>query len=248
MAPQSYLAHDAVIRDFQATLRDCTVPAACSRSYVRTTKLTEWLKGQVGPSSHTTQASLLLEAAYRHRKQPNPPVSSEEISSGENCCLLVFSILLKLGLGELIDRFQRVSIVDKNLPIDPEILQNRLQAMDLAPYQLANVANLAEEFDAIQWRFCPAMFDFRVGLDHLPNRIIPIFKKEKINDKGGTAQLWQISVQEEFVSGKIRKACSNSRFHDAKDGFGWVSLIPSFPMRFDDIAYGSEVLIVLSTI
>jgi len=245
MARQSHLAHDAVMQDFQATLRDCTVQAACGRSYVRTTKLTEWLNGQVGSNS---QASLLLGAAYRHRKQPHPPVSSEEISSGDNCCLLVFSILLELGKGELIDHFQRLSIVDRLLHIDRQTLETKLQAMELAPNQLPDVASLAEQFDAIQWRFCPAMFEFRVGLNHPPNKIIPFFKKEKINDKGGTAQLWQVAVQEEFVSDKIRKAVPNSRFHDATDGFGYVSSSPSIKMVFDNSGNGSTILMVLLTI
>jgi hypothetical protein len=223
MAHQNDLAHDAVIRDFKATLRNCTVQAACRRSYIRTSKLTEWLKGRVGSNS---QASLLLEAAYRRREQPNPPVSSEEISSGGNCCLLVFSILLELGLGELIDRFQRLSIVDRRLPIDRQTLQTELQAMETGPNQLPDAASLAEQFDSMQWRYCPAMFEFRVGLDHGHNKVIPFVKKETINNKGGTAQLWQVAVQEEFLDDKMRKAVSNSRFHDAKDGFGWVSSSP----------------------
>jgi hypothetical protein len=240
MAQQSEPLHNDVIREFQATLQDCTVPAACGRSYVRTTKLKDWLRGNVKPNSPTTQASRLLAAAYHRRRHPSLPISSEELSSGENCCLLVFSILLELRLGQLVDRFQRQSIVDRRLPIDLRALQTELAAMDLGTMKLPNVENLAEKFDNMQWRFCPARFDLRVGWDHPKNKIIPIFKKEKINDKGGTAQLWQVAVQEEFVGDKIRKAVRNSRFHDATNGFGYVSSTPHSATLFRNIASASS--------
>jgi hypothetical protein len=224
MAEQRTHGHDAAIGDFRAKLRDCTVHAACGRNYVRTAMLTNWLRDKAGPGSNTTRAARLLRAAYRDRIGPGLPISSEELSSGEACCLVVFSILLELRLGQLVDRFQRLGIVDMRLPVDLLSLQDKVSAMDL-PKTEGGWKGLAERFDDMQWRFCPARFDHRVGREHPKNMILPIFKKEEINDKGGTACLWQIAVQEEFVGQKIRDAVRNSRFYDRRDNFGWVSPI-----------------------
>lgn len=218
MAHQRTLDHDAAIRDFKAMLCQCEMRATCGRTYLRTTKLTEWLRGTAGPSSGITQANRLLAAAYRDRSQPGLPISAEQLSTGEDRCLLVFSILLELQFGQLIDRFQRLDLVDKHLPIDLWSLQAKLQGLDLPqPKSLAN------DFNDIQWRYCAARFDLGVGREHPKSKIIPICKKEEINEKGGTARLWQVAVQEEFVGPKIRKAVPNSRFYDPKDNFGWVS-------------------------
>ncbi len=64
MAKGSAFDHSAAIGDFQAQLRACTVRATCGRSFVRTAKLTVWLKVRVRPGSNITQASRLLLAAY----------------------------------------------------------------------------------------------------------------------------------------------------------------------------------------
>ena len=224
MAKQITHDHDAAIGDFRAKLQDCTVRAACGRNYVRTGMLTDWLSDKVGLGSKTTHATRLLLAAYRDRIGPGLPISSEALSSGEARCLLVFSILLDLRLGQLVDSFQRLGIVDKRLPVDLLSLQEKISAMDL-PQMEEGPKSLAERFDDTQWRFCAAGFDLRLAWEHPKNMILPIFKKEKINDKGGTASLWQVAVQEEFVGHKLRDAVRNSRFRDSRDNFGWVSSI-----------------------
>jgi hypothetical protein len=44
-----------------------------------------------------------------------------------------------------------------------------------------------------------------------------------INKKGGTASLWLIEVQEEFVGQSLRDAVSASRFHNPDVALGFVS-------------------------
>ncbi|KAI9776787.1 MAG: hypothetical protein M1816_005081 [Peltula sp. TS41687] len=208
MADQRSLDLDASMRDFQSKLRECTMQAACGRPYVLVAKLTEWLRPIVsGSGSDTTRASRLLVAAYRNRHQPGLPISVEQFS-GDDCCLLVFCILLTLDWGELVDIFQRCDVVDRLLPIPLRELRAKLETAGLP-----DAEKLATRFDEMQWRFCPARFDLHMGRDHVKNRIIPICRKEEINSKGGTAQLWQIDVQEEFVGCKLKKVVSSSRFN-----------------------------------
>jgi len=90
------------------------------------------------------------------------------------CCLIVFSLLLKLGLGQLIDLFRRLDIVDRHLPLDLRSLQTQLSTMDLQTLrakfptiELPDAASLAERFGDMHWRFYAARFDLSVGRDHL---------------------------------------------------------------------------------
>ena len=192
--------------------------ATCGRSYVLVAKLTKWLRSKVG---YTIRASRLLQAAYRDRAKPGLPITAEQLIPGEHyCCLIVFSILLKIGAGQLVHTFQRAEIVDGALPIDLRSLKIKLAAVD------SNIAEeLISKFDEMQWRFCAVKFDLDISRDYVKNRIIPICRKERINSKGGTAQLWQIEVQEEFVGHKLREVALSSRYDDPKDDFGYVSHI-----------------------
>ena len=210
----------APIHNFLTTLRDCTVQAACGRHYVRVTKLRQWMKSQVGSDRHTTQASRLLDFAYRNRESPGLPVLVEQVSHGEESCLIVFSILLELGFGGLVHHFSRLEIVDKHLPIDLLTLHARLGEMEL---DSVDRRKLEADFERNQWRFCAAKFELGAGRQYFKNRIIPICRKKTINDKGGTAKLWEIEVQEEFVGKTLRDVVWKSRYDDPKDNFGLVS-------------------------
>jgi hypothetical protein len=219
MVDQIALDHGAAIRDFETMLQACTVQAACGRSYVLVAKLTRWLRRNVQNNSgaKSTQGSRLLWAAYYNRNI-FLPITWEQLSGGEDCSLLVFSILLELKKGWLVHSFQSRDIVDRHLPIDLRSLRARISSM-----RVSNADDLAVNFDAKQWKFCPAKFDLHKSKEgYNKNIIIPICKKQEIK-KGGTAQLWQIAVQEEFVGPKLREAVKDSWFDDEKDRFGPVS-------------------------
>lgn len=191
--------------------------ATCGRHYVLVAKLATWLRTKVHPGTPQIQASRLLLAAYRNRIQPGLPIHVEQFSPGEDCCILVFSILLELGKGEFVHICQRQNIVDRHLPMDSRSLRRKL-----AKESIPNPEELAIKFDDLQWRFCAAKFNLDIDRDHVKNVIIPICSKEMINAKGGTAQLWQIAVQEEFVGSKLKEAVSSSGFDDPRDNFGYV--------------------------
>jgi hypothetical protein len=211
--------HDLAIREFKAKVIECTDEAICHRQYVLVSKLIQWLKSKVRSGGYeTSQASRLLDAAYRRRITPALPITKEQLSDGEDRCLLVFSILLELGRGELIDLLWRREKVDKRLPIALLDLQDTFQALGVRdPYRVA------EAFDDLQWRFCAAKFELNMGREYPRQRIMPIRRKLEINEKGGTAQLWQIEVLEEFVGRELRDAVKASAY-DPKDGLGKVSL------------------------
>jgi hypothetical protein len=200
--------HSATLREFKEVLRGCTVEALCGRPCVRVAKLIKWLESDAQPG--VSRVEILLDYAYRNRRSPAPPLRADDICKGEESCTLVFSILLELGHGELIDLFENRGLCDKRLPIPLSDLNNLKD----------RGFSFAEEFNKKQWAFCPANFDDHSRYYH-SDRIIPICKREEISDKGGTARLWQIAVQEEFVKTNLKERVPNSKFSD--DTFGWVS-------------------------
>ena len=199
--------HDSSIREFKAKVQSYTKPAVCGRSYVLVSKLIQWLRSPVNAGTETTQISRLLFAAFRDRRFL--PIAPETCSIGDRSCLLVFSVLLEIGFGHLVHAFQRLDIIDKHLPTSLLTLREKLYDRKDIP----DGDKLATVFDQAQWRFCPAKFELHVGEDFVEHRILPICKKDKINNKGGTAKLWQIEVQEEFIGPKLKDAVSNSRFN-----------------------------------
>jgi hypothetical protein len=211
-------SHDAAICDFKKVLNQYTIKACCGRPYVRVSKLTEWLRSKY--YDKWTQADRLLEAAYRHRVLPALPINKEELCDGEDCCLILFSILLDLGRGELINQLRRQDKVDRHFPINLLELTRIFRDMNIEDADM-----VAEAFDRLQWKFFPARLDLGAR-EYPPNRVLPFCRKAPINDKGGTAQLFQIEVLEEFVSPKLREAVEQSRYENDDDKLGPVSHYP----------------------
>ena len=224
MAEVRKSVHDACLREFKRLIQDCTSQAVCGRSYVRVARLKTWLRGRNEPHHHMTQIACLLHTAYR-----NDPigwsVESDRCASEESCCLLVFSILLLLNKSNLIHVFQRNNIMDYHLPKPLRELEFALQGAGVD-----NPRELAVAFNEKQWSFCPVNFDLHLSREYRQEEIIlPICRKEVINVKGGTAQLYQIDVREDFIGPRLRKAAARSRYNYAVGDQppDWVSIINS---------------------
>lgn len=213
--------YEPAIRDFKTKLKQYTIQAQCGRPYVLVWQLTNWLKSK-RPETETTQTRILLRAAY-YRNQPKIiflPPETYQIQAEETCCLIIFSILLQLDLGHLVDHFQRWGQFDVHLPIDRSLLQQKFKNVSVS-----NAPKLAMRFDEMQWRFCPVILELGMSWEFGRDRVIPICGKEEINTKGGTEKLWQIKVQEEFVGPKLRNAALSAKFSDKE--FGNVSPRPA---------------------
>ena len=147
--------------------------AQCGRLYVLVWQLTNWLKSK-RPETETTQANILLRAAY-YRNQPKIlflPPEAHQIQAEKNCCLIIFSILLKLDLGHLVDHFQRWGQFDVHLPINRSLLQQKFKNISVS-----NAPKLAMRFDEMQWRFCPAILELGMSREFGGDRVMPICGK-----------------------------------------------------------------------
>ena len=235
MSSQIKNEHEAAIQEFMSKLAECTIntpepPIACGRSYVRISKLVDWLQSEdtvLFRNYKTTRATILLGYAY-HNWKGHLPMSREKLFDGEYRCIIVFSILLKLGWGHLIHLFRNHQLVDSKLPIyDLVHLKQTLVMMkeqsELPDDVPANPDEIAEAFDMAQYRFKPAVFQLEEFPTYNRKWIIPIHTKEKINEKGGTATLWQIEVLAEFVDDKLKDVVESSLYNNEEDTLGPVS-------------------------
>lgn len=207
---------DAAIRNFKSTLKECMVPAVCGRSYVRILKLTQWLNSKVRSEGwEPTQVRLLLDYAYSRRDRPTHPITKEQLCDSKDGCLLIFCILLELDRGDLIDKVWRQDKTDNDLPIDLRALRETFEELDVPDSD-----KVAADFDKQQWKYCAAKLDLNKGRQYPESKIMPFHRREEINKKGGTAQLWQIEVLEEFVGPSLREAVKESRYDPMDDGLG----------------------------
>jgi hypothetical protein len=214
---------EAAFRDFEESLKKFTVKPTHKggRSFVLTRSLLKWLY-ELWPGHNVTQAARLHKAVYHNSGGPFYPISPEQLSAKQNGCLLVFSILLGLRKGELVDRFQRQGIVDTQIPMTLEQLRKNIRTMGMID---EDAESLATSFYEKQWLFCPIFFFRNMDKYYPKERIIPICQKQRINDKGGSATgIYLIEVQEQFISDDLKEVAV--KYEDKKDGFGYVS--PNF--------------------
>ncbi|RDW60992.1 hypothetical protein BP6252_12375 [Coleophoma cylindrospora] len=213
MATQE-VAGCSAINDFHHVLQQLTMRAVCSREYVRVERLKDWLQSQ--RFEETTQLDHLLDDAYQgvyhdtyHDTEFHPVSSSRLCATGE-CRLLVFSILLALGSYKYLDHFLQQGIHDKQLPI----------GMDKLRKLLSNNEDLVTAFDEKQRSFCPEIIELEMDRAYA-EEVVPIHKREIITCKGGTADLWQIEVLEEFVGPRLRAVVKDSKYDNPKDNLGY---------------------------
>jgi hypothetical protein len=207
-----------ILQAFLSVLEAYTLISQEGKPYIRTEALSRWLRSDSGATSHI---DLLLDYAYS--KYTIVPVDPDQISKNGDPCLYIFSVLLELGHGDLIDRFQRLGLTDRSLPVDHPRLQRVLAGLELPDSSI-----LAKDFFDTQWAYAPLILALDMGRDNLPvQTVIPILRKHQINAKGGSATLWQIEVLEDFVDHRLREVAVSAKSNDAEDTVGYVSDTPS---------------------
>lgn len=194
-------------QEFLRFLKEHKINAKCGREYVLIAELQTWMT-QGKPK---TNFERLLEACRTETKTPQHhfSVDAETYTHGDKKRLLLISILIELDLGHLIHRLKGQKLVDSKLPIDLAGLQKVFK----------DDADVARQFNDAQWKYCPLHFEFQDEEEREPaDRIVPICCKEKISQKGGSAVVYQISVQADFVSQRLKDAVASSRYHDRSYG------------------------------
>ena len=214
--------NEAILNEFTGKLDEYTRKAACGRDFLLVDRLHHWLRSPVGGEG-THAGRLLHRVAYRDRHLPGVPITSDKLKPGDDCCVLVFCILQSIGRGNLINVFSRKGKIDRLLPIprhDLEAIANDVHD-----------AHLSSAFFELQHRFRPARFDLHGTTDWDEDMVVPIYRKIPIK-AGGTAELWQIDIPEEFVGQNLRDISSGSRFNaGSEENPDWVSCPPTYCLK-----------------
>ncbi|KAI1101815.1 hypothetical protein F4804DRAFT_314785 [Jackrogersella minutella] len=210
--------------------------AYCGREYYHSRKIVEWMLYQ-GDKEPATNVGLLLTEAYQRIGSIHHH-SSWKISKEEDRCLIVFAILLEIGYGHLIDVFQRHGIIDKRLPTrdrsDTEYLEK-----DLERKGVYNTKQFWERFQERMWLYYPCPLDLGMRTTFRdPDRgrwIMPFCKRQRINMKGGTAQVWEVAVQESLVPRKLAITTERSEYKDNEHGPCYVFALKTFTQESFEI-------------
>ena len=192
--------------------KDWTRKAVCDREYILVHRLKAWMNN-VEEGGTQNNAGRLLHAVYsNHPKHQFQPVDSQSIST----CLLVFAILLLHGFGDRVHHFRRANIAD-NILGTSSLSYRTLRHMLRDDAEQAN--KVLTLFDRDRWKFCPVEIRSDMEKTYLYDRqIVPFCKKQAINEKGGTAQVFQVLLQEDFVSSELQDRMSYSKVEDKEFG------------------------------
>ena len=221
MAPTSSgKATESPFDDFRKQLRACTLDALHGKQFVLISRLKEWFSSRTTPSSSTQLQKLLWKVYHEHLKiSPGLPINEDSISRDS---LLIFSILLDVDHGDLIQKFRKHSWVDSKLPFHKPELVLWLHDHEIPTRKREDQESLAERFLSTQWKYSVLPFQLGDEKTHPQQCILPICQRQTINKKGATADLWEIEVPEEFVGDTLRESVQNSKYASQK-GYGTVS-------------------------
>jgi hypothetical protein len=206
-----------VVDELRRKTKEFTVEAVCKRRYVRAEALKAWMRNEL---------QRLIDHVYKddYRK----PFEAADIDGQSHSeYLLVWAILLNIETGDYgryIEFFRKHRIDDRRIPVKIPDLREVFQRYKL---DASVVAHLCKEFGEQQWRYRAVQFELNMNPDCLEQEILPICKRAKIK-AGGSAEVWQIAVQEEFVDDRLREAVRNNPHAVYQDSeYGKVFPLPS---------------------
>ena len=103
--------------EFLDTLKSLRVKAVCGREYVQVEKLRKWMQ-----SGSPRNIDRLLGFCKRNHHRFS--IDTKKLASGDKQCILVFSILIELDEGHLIEDLRDQEVWDYRLPVDLSKLHN----------------------------------------------------------------------------------------------------------------------------
>jgi hypothetical protein len=194
---------------FHAKLSEFTKRAVCEREFVLFNELSSWLRSLADDplEPNALWIELILREVHeteRKEKLNQPMWVNERLESfkdGENCCLKLFCILLKLDIGHLIEGlFERTE--DAELPLGSDKLDNYFAGI-ASGIDSRLRQEYSRQFYAAQFGFCPVVIGRNTHAFLDGEKIVPITSKGRINTKGNIAELWKIRVPKEYVAPRV---------------------------------------------
>jgi hypothetical protein len=212
------------VRTPECRIHPETSKCHCRQEFFDTHALTRWMDAKEDGSSDSNAKRLVDEIDLI-----KPNFFEKSILQGESRSVLVLSCLLLRNCEELLYLFCDAGITDKALGSTNTFygtLKNSFKKYALHRYSSSAINRIIQEFEEDQWAFCPAQIhgDLSKEQQFKTQTRLPFFDLTKINDKGGTACVIKVSVQENFVSEEMRNRLGPAS-HQHPD-YGKVSQLP----------------------
>lgn len=221
LKPDGRIPGNNILREFQKRLEhEWKQKAVSGEYYILTERLKKWM-GEKGDGLATDCARLLQTAFASHTRSHHQPLQAGEVCSDDDSCCLVFSILLDIGHPDLLDIFHAAKILDHHLSFADYYYPELRARLASASYIPEKIDKIVADFDRNKRSYCITELKQRSDSFHNGKWILPICRKERINDKGGTATIWQILVKSEVLSEELKKAVPHAEIDDPE--FGLVS-------------------------
>jgi hypothetical protein len=201
------------------------IPYCCRIEYFRTNEIIHWMQRR-DTNESTSNASALLAEVQKNDNERVHRIRSTEITE----YLIVFAILLDLGYGQYISVFVRSGIKDERLDnIPPSYIEALREDLDRRNVQDAPL--VVEEFQHRLFLYRPSPF---YSIESTAHRfhdskhgrwIMPFCRRARINTKGGTAEVWQVSIREFLVPDSLKSKIRLAEYEDPE--YGKVCGFPS---------------------
>jgi len=195
-------------KDLNEVIQTYTIQAVSGKSFILTERLKVWLSSRCEGLGSKTHLENIFDSIFRSKS-----AESQEFFSLEQNSVLI-CILLQIGLGHLIASFKNYGISDESLPISREELTSISSKLEVSQ------TKVVVDFFEFQWRFHPAVFELERDEQWPVEMVIPIYRQTLIAE-GRTAKVYEISIPEDFVGPRLRRAAPTSRYKDPD--VGWVS-------------------------
>ncbi|RWA06079.1 hypothetical protein EKO27_g9026 [Xylaria grammica] len=209
-----------------------TGEAVDGRKYVRTRGMVDWMR-KSQPNS-AANGALLLDYVYEAAPTPSHefyPVEWEQISNDN--CIVMFGLLTVLGYGHLVDVFRRHDIRDSYLSNTGHIIKVRMLEGHFKSDESSQ--EFMSIFEHRRWEFSPVEFYLCMDTDLDTRRVLPFCRKQRINHKGATAELYEVAVEEDFVQESLRVATQGSKYDDRVLGPCYRFALKSYSEECQDI-------------
>lgn len=211
MSTQSSQPHVGdIVATYRTKLKDeWTYQAYCGREYVLVPELKRWMLATESgyPENNATR---LLRAVHRG------DAWLAVVQGILDCALIVFGILLADETNDA-----GYAIYDfHDLKIDDRLLSWGLdQVLDKLSTRRPELTHIILTFKKRRWAFCPLILDIDMGIDcSFAEQILPFCERQKVNGKGGTADVWQVLIKEALVSDRLKQRLKHAAIIDRTHG------------------------------
>ena len=211
-----YLAGGSdIVMIFKSRLNFWRKSTSDGRFFYHVSALIAWMKTETNEMQ--TNLDLLLLAVHNGSTALRTfPLTRRHIIDTEERSVLVFSVLLSQNFGQFIDIFWSANVKDSNMENSSKWLgELRERFLSL---KIRNHESIITSFQENIWPFIPVRLDLRMNGQFERHHVLPFRRKELINEKGGMASVFQVSIQEESLSLRLHSALRSSRYLDSEYG------------------------------